>query len=266
MLWIELKLAEARSGRSPFPTSAGSEKITIMRFVLAGIALSLALAAAGCGGSGGSSNPSASGNGEASKSATQVLADAVKAAESASSLHMGGDLSSGGKPIGLDLSVAKDQGATGSMTLNGQKVDLVIDGKDGYMKAPAAFWTQFGGSSGSMIAQLLQGKWLKFPVKNAQFQPIVAFSSPNALFEAVKSGADSQLKNNGTTTYKGQSVVALDDGAKNGTLYVSATGTPYPVALVKTGSGGGTITFGDWNQPVTVTAPADAIDFSHLTG
>src|SRR5438045_1851855 len=112
-----------------------------MRVILAGIALALVLAfvAAGCGGSGGSSNPTttaSSGNGEASKPATQVLADAVKAARAASSLHLGGDVSTGGKQIGLDLSVAKDKGATGSMTLNGQKVDLVVDGKDGYMRAP----------------------------------------------------------------------------------------------------------------------------------
>jgi len=239
-----------------------------MRALLAGIVLAVVLVAAGCGGSSSNTttNGSGNGNGEAAKSAQQVLKDAVKAADSASSLRMGGNVSSNGQQIGIDLSVSKGKGATGSLTLGGQKVELVVVGSNGYMKAGAAFWTQFAGSAGGTIAQMLQSKWLKFPMNNAQFQPIVAFSSPKAIFDSLQSGADSGLKNKGTTTYKGQSVVALDDGAKNGTLYVSATGAPYPVALVKTGSGGGTITFSDWSQPVSLTAPTDVLDFSHLTG
>jgi hypothetical protein len=134
------------------------------------------------------------------------------------------------------------------------------------MKADKAFWTQFAGANGAMVATLLEGKWLKFPVDDARFKGLVGFSSPKALFDGLKSGADSALKNKGTTTYKGQSVVALDDGKANGTLYVSATGKPYPVALVKTGSDGGAITFGDWDQPVSVTAPANALDFSQFSG
>jgi hypothetical protein len=239
-----------------------------MRSFLAGIVLVLLVA--GCGGGGSSSNTtttsSGGDNGMASKPATQVLAASVKAADSASSLHVGGNVSSGKNPIGIDLSIAKGNGATGSMTLNGHKVDLVIVGSNGYLKGDGSFWTQFGGAAGATIAQMLQGKWLKFPVDNAQFHPIIAFSSAKALFDKLKSGADSHLQNNGATTYKGQSVVALDDGSKNGTLYVAATGTPYPVALVKMGSGGGTITFSAWNQPVSLTAPTNVLDFSKLTG
>jgi hypothetical protein len=169
-------------------------------------------------------------------------------------------------PIGVDLSIVKDQGATGSMTIGGKKVNLVVVGGEGYMKGDSAFWSQFGGSAGAMIAQLLQGKWLKFPVNNSQFHPIVAFASAKAIFDQLKSGADSHLVNQGATTYKGQSVVALNDGAKKGTFYVAATGTPYPVALVKTGSSAGTITFSAWNEPVTLTAPSDVIDVSKLSG
>jgi hypothetical protein len=234
-----------------------------MRSLLAGFLVVLALVGAGCGGS---SSPTTTKNGTdlASKPATQVVAASVKAADAASSLHMSGTVSTKGKPIGIDMSIAKDNGATGSITLNGHKVELVIIGSNGYMKGDGAFWSQFGGSAGATIAQLLQGKWLKFPVNNAQFRPIIAFSSAKALFAQLKSGADSHLQNKGTTTYKGQSVIAIDDGTQNGTFYVAATGTPYPVALVKTGSSSGAIAFSDWNQPVSLTAPTNVLDFSHL--
>lgn len=221
-----------------------------MRASLAGTLLVLALAVAGCGGS--------------SPSPQQILGNAVKAADSASSLHITGDVPSNGQRIGIDLWVAKDKGATGSLTLGGQKVQLIIVGKDGYMNGPAAFWTKFSGSYGALIARALAGKWLKFPVGTPQFQPIVAFASPKALFDRLQSGADSCLRNDGKQTYQGQTVIALNDGAKNGTLYVAATGTQYPVAVVKGGSGGGAINFGGWNQPVTPTAPTNVVTFSQL--
>ena len=59
-------------------------------------------------------------------------------------------------------------------------------------------------------------------MNNAQFGPLIAVASAKSIFDQLKSGADSGLQNKGTTTYKGQSVVAIDDGTKNGTLYVAA--------------------------------------------
>jgi len=58
--------------------------------------------------------------------------------------------------------------------------------------------------------------------------------------------------NKGATTYNGQSVVAIDRGSKSGTVYVAATGTPYPVAIV---SPGRSFTFDSRNKPVTLTPP-----------
>jgi hypothetical protein len=48
---------------------------------------------------------------------------------------------------------------------------------------------------------------------------------------------------------------------------VAATGTPYPVALTKIGGkSSGAITFDEWNQPVTLTAPKGALDLSQFGG
>jgi hypothetical protein len=65
------------------------------------------------------------------------------------------------------------------------------------------------------------------------------------------------------TTYKGQPVIELKD-SKGGSLFVAATGTPYPVAIVGDGTHKGTVVFSGWNQPVTLTAPAGAIDQQQL--
>jgi hypothetical protein len=53
----------------------------------------------------------------------------------------------------------------------------------------------------------------------------------------------------------------------NSKLYVAATGTPYPVAIVGGKKGqSGSITFGDWNKQVSLSAPGGAIDISSLGG
>ena len=73
--------------------------------------------------------------------------------------------------------------------------------------------------------------------------------------------------NKGATTYRGQKVVAIQDTSDNSKLYVAASGTPYPVALVGgRGRQSGAITFGDWSDPVSLSAPKGAIDLSALGG
>jgi hypothetical protein len=233
-----------------------------VRKVLAGTLLVVALVVAGCGGS--SSSKGGNDNGEAAKSGQQVLTDAVNAAEAASSLHMSGQISSDGETIGLDLTIVKGKGATGSLTIKGQTVELVIVGSYAYIKAGAAFWTQVAGSAGSTIASLLGDKWLKVPTSNAQFGQFTAIADSKSLFDSLSSTGGT-LTNKGATTYNGQSVVSIFAGSENGTLYVAATGTAYPVAIVKKGAGaGGTVAFDRWNKSVTLTAPSDVVDLSQL--
>ena len=59
-------------------------------------------------------------------------------------------------------------------------------------------------------------------------------------------------------------MVGLTDQTQGGTLYVATSGKPYPVKLAKGGAGGGTLTFDRWNQPVSITPPANAIDLAQL--
>jgi hypothetical protein len=231
-----------------------------MRGFSVGTLLVALVFAAGCGGGsggGGSTQPS----GVASKSANQVVSDAIKAAEAASSVHVAGTVATSGKQVGLDLSLNRSKGAVGSLTLNGAKVDLVLIGDTGYMRASPAFWKQYSGAGG--FAQLFAGKWLKFPAKNAQLGALTGVANEKALFDNLSSHG--KLVNQGATTYQGRSVVAIHDTTKNATLYVSASGTPYPVAIVKAKHPtAGAIKFDNWNRPVTLTAPKGALDLSKL--
>jgi hypothetical protein len=225
-------------------------------------ALALVLTAvllAGCG----SSGKSAKANDEASKPATRVLADAKAAATSASSAHVSGSIKSGGTPITLDLTTARDKGAKGSMSTNGLTFDLVRIGDTVYIRGSDAFYKHFAGA---LFARLLHDKWLKASATNSRLKSLAPLTSIGALFAGISS-QHGKLANDGKTTYKGQQVVAIRDTSDNSKLYVAATGKPYPVALV----GGkqnqsGTITFDDWNKSVSLSAPSGALDISQFGG
>lgn len=225
-------------------------------------ALALVLAAtllAGCGGSGKSAKP----NGEESRPAVRVLADARAAATAASSSHVSGSIESGGTPITVDLAMASGKGAKGSMSTGGLQFDLVRIGDTAYIHGSDEFWQHFAGAG---IAQLLHGKWIKASVVQGRFRSLAPLTSLGLLLAKVAS-SHGKLVNDGKTTYKGQQVVAIRDTSDGSRLFVAATGKPYPVAITGGRKGeSGTIAFGEWNEPVSLSAPKGAIDISRLGG
>jgi len=222
-------------------------------------ALALVLAAtflAGCGGSKKAAKP----NGEASKPVGRVLADAKAAAASASSLHVSGKVVSDSTPVTLDLTLAR-KGAKGSMSTSGLQFDLVRIGDTAYIRGSDAFYKHFAGAA---FAQLLHDKWLKASIVSGRFRSLAPLTSIGLLFARVGS-QHGKLVNDGKATYKGQQVVAIRDTSDNSKLYVAASGKPYPVAVVGGAKGqSGTLSFDNWNESVSFTAPKNAIDISQL--
>jgi hypothetical protein len=177
---------------------------------------------------------------------------------------MSGRVADSGKQIGIDMTIVRGKGATGSLSLDGATVDLIVIGRNAYMRASPTFWKKFTHSS--MAASLFAGKWLKFPANDAQFGSLTSLTNDKGIFNKLTS-SHGKLVNEGETTFNGQSVVAIKDATKSGTLYVLASGTPYPAGLSKAkGLNGGSITFDQWDQAVTLTAPKGALDLSKLTG
>jgi hypothetical protein len=222
---------------------------------VAGLSLVVALAAlAGCGGS-------SSGNGVASKSPTEIIAAARTAADGASAVHVSGSTVTTGTPITLDLSLVAGKGGRGRIAENGLSFELIELEGTIYIKGSAAFYKHFAGAA---AAQLLQGKWLKAPATSASFAGLSSLIELHKLLDAALASSNKALVSTGTRTVKGQAVVGVKDTAQGETIYVATTGKPYPVAATKSGAGGGTIAFAEWDKPVTLTAPANAVDIEQL--
>jgi hypothetical protein len=145
------------------------------------------------------------------------------------------------------------------MSESGLKFEIIRVGNKAYIKGSDAFLRKFAGAAG---AQLLRGKWLQGSATTGDLAALAPLTDIGKLFNGAL-GSHGKLENKGETTYKGQKVVAIEDTSEGGTLYVASTGTPYPVAIVG-GKDQGTITFDNWNDTVSITAPKGAVDMSKL--
>ena len=220
----------------------------------AAVSALVALALAACGSSGGGSS-----NGVASKSPDQIVSDATNAVASVNSVHVSGKVLSGRQNVTLDLNLVNGKGGKGSMSQNGLGFKIVAVGPEVYINGSPAFWTKFAGSA---AAHLLSGKWLKAPA-TGQLSSLATLTDVSKLFNQLLS-SHGKLARGKTTTAQGQQVVAVNDTTNGGTLYVATTGKAYPIEISKTGSQGGQLVFDRFDQPVSLTPPASAIDISSL--
>jgi hypothetical protein len=224
------------------------------RFAAIAWSVLLAVAVAACGGTGSSSS-----NGVAAKSPDAIVSSISSAVSGVRSVHASGSVSNGRSVTTLDLNLVNGKGGRGSMSQNGLNFQIVAVGQEVYINASPAFWRHVGGDA---AAQLLSGKWLKAPA-GGQFASIAALTNLSELFTQLLSN-HGKLAKGATTTIRGQKVIAVTDTTKGGTLYVATTGKPYPIEIVKAGSQAGRVDFDHFNQSVSLTPPANAIDISQL--
>jgi hypothetical protein len=208
--------------------------------VLLAVVLVAALAAvAGCGGS--------SSNGIASKSAAEILSASKAAALAASSVHL--HTTSG--EVVLDMKLASG-GASGQLTLSGAKLEMIRIGSAFYLKAPTALYQRIG-----INAKVPPDTWLK--LSTSTVPSLAAFTEIREQLNRLL--PLSSATKGSTTTLEGQKVVELQQKLKVFTrsLYVAATGKPYPLQLVLKGQVAGKTTLTEWDKPVTLTAPSKSI-------
>ncbi len=229
---------------------------SLRRLLPASLALlALGLLLAGCGGS-----SSSSGNGIESKSPTEILQATKEAASKASSVHIVGTIKTEGKPVSLDMELLAGKGGQGTISQEGFTIKLVQASGAVYINGSKQFYEHVANSA---AAQLLQGKWLKAPANSGELASLAELTNLSKLIDTALASHGTLAKGH-KATIEGQPAIALEDTSKGGLLYVATTGTPYPLQISRGGKENGKVTLNRWNQPVTLTAPAGAIDISTL--
>jgi hypothetical protein len=199
-------------------------------------------------------------NGIAAKQPAEALAAAKAAAHAASSVHVSGSAASGGSPITLDLDLVAGQGGRGQVSENGLSFEVIHVGNTVYIKGTPAFYRRVGGPA---AARLLQGKWLKAPASVGSFASLASLTDLRQLADTTLAIRGRPARA-GSATVGGQKAVGITNAARGGTLYIATTGPPYPVAVTEDGAGGGRIVLDRWNEPVSLAAPANALDITQL--
>ena len=186
------------------------------------------------------------------------MAAAKAAADAASSVHVAGSIVSGGSPVTLDLNLLAGRGGHGQLSENSLSFEVIHVGGTVYIKGSPAFYRHVGGPA---AAELFQGRWLKAPATIGSFASLASLTDLRQLVDMTLT-IHGTLAKAGTATVNGQKVVGVTDASKSGTLYVATTGRPYPVEVTENGKNAGKIVFDRWSAPVSLTAPASAVDIT----
>jgi hypothetical protein len=204
-----------------------------------------------------------------------LLNQALVSLSKVKSVHLKGSFSEGSDSGNIDISFANGVGATGSVGIGGGTIKLLTVGKDIYIQGDAKSFAAIGGGTDLGALGGIAGKWLKLGSADAStFGDFSAFSDLSS-FAKQFADVSGTVAPGGKKTINGQDSIGITDNAEDpsnsSTIYVAATGGHLPLAVVpaagatsSTGPTTGEIDFLDYNAPVSVVAPTDAIDLSQL--
>jgi hypothetical protein len=213
--------------------------------------------------------PAPTDNGIAALPVADILTKTTTALKGASSVHIKGQINTGSENIGVDLTVNLARDGVGSLTINGQNLQVTKLGTQVYFKADAGFWEQnIPGAQGQAAATLLAGKYLSAPTTDPKFGSFASFFALVDQFDFATGAKSATATKGQTQTINGTPAIALvESGSDGGTLWVATQGDPFPVRL-EGPPGQGSLDFTDYNKPLVIsTPPADqTIDVTKLAG
>ncbi len=215
--------------------------------------LALTAALAGCG----SSNDPIT-----SKSATEILAASRTAARDASAVHVLSKLSVGRSTNTLELQLTH-QGGRARVQLLGRGSEVIRVDNTLYAKASPAFYRRLAQRTGKHVPP---GTWLAVPANGTQLPEFAALTQPGGELTLLLRDPTISLTKGHTLTVNGQTAIELKEKGTlyTGAIYITTTGQPYPIAIVKHGRENGQITFSAWNKPVPLSPPANAVELAKI--
>jgi hypothetical protein len=245
-----------------------------MRIVPASVvAAAIALSAAACSSSGSSGSPTPSASSLAG-TPDQIVQKAISDLKTATSVQLSGTVDSAGTNAVIDLTSAGAQDCKGTIMIHQTaaaassskaqtgSVDLLqVDGTV-YAKLGDGFFNNLGLSA-SDISQVT-GKYIK-TTANSDLAGFADLCGSAFVAASFYKHVDTGFVSDGTATINGQATEVFKQPAAddNGIVYISVSSTPEIVRISGPGSEG-TVTFTNYNAPVTITAPpaSDIVDGS----
>ncbi|MGV9313323.1 hypothetical protein ACWDR0_14165 [Streptomyces sp. NPDC003691] len=260
---------------------------------VAALASALALTATGCLGG---EDEKAKGpfGGKSNKEVIESASTATKAAKSLTMTAEGSmalDRTKKQRQVTIRMAIHDGGRCSGSMSVAGQgKVDIVVSGKDAYMRpdetflrtqlkqsdetGPALSAAEINGAVG-----IMKGKWLKEDAASPDIKEMAEFCHLDAVLKDLGAEGTAGVERAGETTVNGQKALKLTNPVEVGTakgkakvkvteeLYIATSGKPYVLKIVGSPEDAEageliTATFSDFDKaPLPkIPAPAEIID------
>jgi hypothetical protein len=223
------------------------------------LATALPVFLAGCGGS--------SQEGITTEPAAQILAASVNAARNARSVQVTSRSRLGRTPADFELQLAGEEGGRARSTVGDSHGEVIRVGDTVYLKAGQILAQRLEKTTG---AHVTPGTWLQLPATNAQVASSAFLTKPDGELIYLLKTPTLSLTKGPIVTIDGQKAIELKTQGKlyTGKIYVAATGTPYPIEIVRyrarQGEGASRTTFVGWNKPVSLPPPPKATQLASL--
>jgi hypothetical protein len=212
--------------------------------------LALAVAVVGLAGCGGSSD-----NGIASRNASEILAAAKAAAQSATAVHVEAHNAQGPLTLTVKLELTSN-GGHAHITGLGLDFEVIRIHNTVYVKGNPILYQRLGGPA----AHAPPGTWVKAPANSGPLAQYAAFTDLPGEVGRLLSSANPVTKG-AIVVANGQKTIVLKQTGRlyTGQIRIATTGKPYPIEITKTGRETGRTTFSNWNQPVSLSVPSKTI-------
>ena len=233
------------------------------RVLTVGLVGCAALTLVGCdaSGSGGTSAASSSMSGPANEpSAASLTSSMQSSVHNASGVHVSGQLSRNGVPLGVDLNVTSNGDAAGTISQRSTPLHVVAANRKIYIEVTPAFLRD--ASMPAAACATACGKWVEFT--NGEASQLTGNLSIQKLLTQLIPGQATKLTNAGSTIVRGQPawVLRASDGSS---VVVSAAAQHYPLLASRGGSPHQVVEFSQWDS-VPAPKPPPASQLLHLNG
>ena len=189
----------------------------------------------------------------------EIVEDAANALHEAGAVRIRGSFPDDGRKTRMDMQL-QDDGATGTMTTDGQTAELLRVGEAAYLKAEAEWWQSLGYPEAAV--GLVSDRWLLMPTEQAGgLGPVVLGPFIKELFESLGSPIEEEVE---IGQVDGQDVLIVSTG--NGTLSVLAGEDSYPIRLESTDEEPVRMELSDFGKRQELEPPADFLDLADLGG
>ncbi|MGC0420635.1 hypothetical protein [Embleya sp. AB8] len=166
--------------------------------------------------------------------------------------------------IDWDLCIRNGTDVQGTMTIDGNRAEIIVIGKDEYLKADVPFWkmSMTGSVPPAVIdraAATVAGKFVKSPADEEEG----GLASMAALFDGDTSG----VTKGDAVKIDGVKVIPLskkDEEGETTTLYVKEKGKPFPFMIKSEGKGKATMKFSKGKTKCEPKAPAESFSKDDL--